>query len=130
MTAKIIDKQLAAEMLRLREEEKLSNKAIAKRMDVSYATVLRAIGKQDFVSSKGSYYEESTPAKKKEPERTLKTVRKVTTLQGQCLIFTVDTEGASVLINSRNESMPFEALIPFELIEVISAEIAQVANCL
>lgn len=130
MTAKIIDKQLAAEMLRLREEEKLSNKAIAKRMDVSYATVLRAIGKQDFTSPKGSYYEESTPAKEKEPERTLKTVRKVTTLQGQCLMFTVDTEEASVLINSRNESMPFEALIPFELIEVISAEIAQVAHCI
>lgn len=128
MTAKIIDKQLASDMMHLREEGH-TNREIAKLLDVSYATVLRAIGKQDFPSPRGSGIVASEPVRKK-PECSLKTIRKITTLQGQCLTFTIDTEGTSVLINSRNESMPFEALIPFELVEVISAEIAQVANCL
>lgn len=128
MTAKILDKQTVSEMLQLREEG-YSNKEIARQFDVSYQTVLRAIGKQGFTSSPGSSFVESKPVRKSEPECTLKTVRKVTTLQGQCLTFTIDTENASVLINSRNDSMPFEALVPVELIEFISAEIGQVARC-
>lgn len=53
MGRKALSKEITAqEMLRLREEELLSNYEIAAKLDISYPTVLRYIGKQNGRSKK------------------------------------------------------------------------------
>lgn len=96
MGRKALSKEITAqEMLRLREEELLSNYEIAAKLDISYPTVLRYIGKQNGRPRKPD------PAQNKPVARNTKVwdeARSLTRLKADWRAYDMDVYNANVTL--------------------------------
>ena len=116
-------------MERLRSEEKLSNREIAERMDISYFTVHRLLGPQGFRSPNREKPIPKEPEKKSaKPSCALPIVRRRVTLKGLALTFELDTEDNMCFIQSNSPSLQFEASVPSKLLEQLGMELIEASK--
>lgn len=85
----------AAEMMRMREEEGLSNAEIAKRLDISYATVKRYIGAQPD-GIRAPYSSRKKPVEEQKPQSFIRLQSCFEQYEGKYGSYAVDRVNKSV----------------------------------
>jgi len=108
-------------------KEGYSNKQIADQLDVSYQTVLRGIGPQNFRAAP-EYKPEPKPAEPDKPRCSLKLQRRTVVLAGTILEFHMDTNDDNVTIKSRTPDLIFEAIVPKAALPFIANDISEAAK--
>lgn len=105
MKAKLTDSISVQEMQTMREEG-LSNKQIAQRLGICYATVLRYLGKADFRAPYGSCKKpEDVP---KEKPVLLKKLMHIEEFMGEKNRYTVNIDGKTVTVKQLENGGPLD----------------------
>lgn len=115
-------------MMRLREEEGLSNRQIAERLDIGINTVYRCIGAAGYRIVSCSTPVADKPTEPEQPKCALPIIRRRITLKGLALTLELDSKDNTCAIRANSDSLQFEGIVPCELLEQIGLELIEASK--